>query len=67
MDLRNYIGLDKLSDKKTTVGKVFFYRVCGAGMGAAACLLKEQGYDVEGADSNFYPPMSDYLKSTAFH
>lgn len=34
-------------------------------MGAAACLLKEKGFEVEGADNNFAPPMSDYLESTS--
>lgn len=33
-------------------------------MGAAACLLREKGYEVEGADQNFYPPMSTYLEET---
>ena len=33
-------------------------------MGAAACLLKEQGFEIEGADDKFGPPMSDYLVST---
>ncbi len=31
-------------------------------MGAAACLLKQQGFEVEGGDSIYAPPMSDYLK-----
>lgn len=31
-------------------------------MGAAACLLKQAGYSVEGGDHNYGPPMSDYLK-----
>ncbi len=44
--------------------RIFFYRICGTGMGAAACLLNEQGHYVEGADIAFYPPMGDYLKST---
>lgn len=44
--------------------RIFFYRICGTGMGAAATLLKEAGYDVEGADAKFYPPMGPYLKST---
>ena len=42
--------------------KIFFYRICGTGMGAAAILLKERGAEVFGADSSYYPPMSDYLK-----
>ena len=44
--------------------KVFFYRICGTGMGAAACLLRENGQDVEGGDIAFAPPMETYLRST---
>lgn len=33
-------------------------------MGAAAVLLQEKGYQIEGGDIKFYPPMGDYLKST---
>jgi UDP-N-acetylmuramate: L-alanyl-gamma-D-glutamyl-meso-diaminopimelate ligase len=57
----DYNGLKKI---QSTIKKVFFYRVCGTGMGAAACLLKEKGYDVQGGDTNFYPPMSTYLETT---
>jgi UDP-N-acetylmuramate: L-alanyl-gamma-D-glutamyl-meso-diaminopimelate ligase len=57
----DYTGLKKI---QKDIKRVFFYRVCGTGMGAAACLLKERGYEVEGGDSNFYPPMSTYLEST---
>jgi UDP-N-acetylmuramate: L-alanyl-gamma-D-glutamyl-meso-diaminopimelate ligase len=57
----DYSGLKKL---QSSIKRVFFYRVCGTGMGAAACLLKEKGLDVEGGDANFYPPMSTYLEST---
>lgn len=62
MNLKNYLSIDKLN--KTNFKKIFFYRICGTGMGAAACLLKEAGFDVEGADSMFYPPMSTYLESS---
>ena len=44
--------------------RVFFYRICGTGMGAAACLLRQKGYHVEGGDNVFYPPMSTYLKQS---
>lgn len=64
MDLKNKLDLNALINKKDTVKKVFFFRVCGTGMGAAACLLREKGYEVEGGDLNFFPPMSDYLKAT---
>ena len=43
--------------------RIFFYRICGTGMGQAACLLKEKGLYVEGHDLNYVPPMGPYLKS----
>ncbi len=33
-------------------------------MGAAACLVKQAGFDVAGTDVEFAPPMSHYLEST---
>lgn len=30
-------------------------------MGALACMLKEQGYEISGSDQKIYPPMSDFL------
>ena len=44
--------------------KIFFYRICGTGMGACACLAKEAGYHVAGADLSYSPPMSTYLESS---
>jgi UDP-N-acetylmuramate: L-alanyl-gamma-D-glutamyl-meso-diaminopimelate ligase len=64
MDLRNLIKQDELIQRRHDFKKIFFYRICGAGMGPAAVLMKEAGLDVEGADSAFYPPMSTYLEST---
>lgn len=61
MDLKNYYNMDLLQRNSNSINKVFFYRVCGTGMGAAACLLKQAGFEVEGGDHNFGPPMSDYL------
>lgn len=63
MDLGHQVKPEQFNLLKD-VKKVFFYRICGTGMGAAACLLKEDGYHVEGGDLNFYPPMSTYLEST---
>ncbi|RLA66126.1 MAG: hypothetical protein DRQ88_07635 [Epsilonproteobacteria bacterium] len=62
MDLTNYLKKEDL--KKQELKKIFFYRICGTGMGAAAMLLKEKGYEVSGFDKNFYPPMGDYLKNS---
>lgn len=64
MNLKNRLHYQALRTKATAIKRVFFYRICGTGMGAAACLLKEKGYHVEGGDSNYYPPMSTYLKTT---
>ena len=64
MNLLNKVDFNGLKKMQKEIRKIFFYRVCGTGMGAAACLLKEKGYDVQGGDANFYPPMSTYLEST---
>lgn len=64
MNLENKVQFEEIIKNKSDYKRIFFYRICGTGMGAAACLLKEKGYEVEGADNNFYPPMSTYLEST---
>lgn len=64
MNLTHKQDFNGLKKFQPNIKKIFFYRVCGTGMGAAACLLKEKGYDVQGGDANFYPPMSTYLEST---
>ena len=43
------------------VRKIHLVAVCGTGMGALACMLKEQGYEISGSDQKIYPPMSDFL------
>jgi len=64
MNLSYKLDFNGLKKIQKDIKKVFFYRICGTGMGAAACLLKEKGYEVHGGDTNFYPPMSTYLEST---
>lgn len=64
MNLVNKISHDELKQQKGQIKKIFMYRICGTGMGACACLLREKGYEVEGADTTYYPPMSTYLEST---
>ena len=61
MNLDNMVDPTDLVKKEFK--KIFFYRICGTGMGATACLLKEAGYDVSGCDVSFSPPMSTYLES----
>lgn len=64
MDLANLISQKQLISKRLQIKKIFFYRICGAGMGPAAVLIKQAGFEVHGADSAFYPPMSTFLEST---
>jgi UDP-N-acetylmuramate: L-alanyl-gamma-D-glutamyl-meso-diaminopimelate ligase len=64
MDLTHLITQDELIRRRSDIKKVFFYRICGAGMGPAAVLVKQAGYEVHGADSAFYPPMSTFLETT---
>lgn len=64
MDLTHLIAQEELIRRRSEFKKVFFYRICGAGMGPAAVLMKQYGLQVEGADSAFYPPMSTYLETT---
>lgn len=44
------------------VKSVHLIAVCGTGMGALACMLKDYGYQVTGSDRNVYPPMSRFLE-----
>ncbi len=64
MDLSNLISQEDLIKRRNQIKKVFFYRICGAGMGPAAVLVKQAGLDVQGADSAYYPPMSTFLETT---
>lgn len=64
MDLTNLIKQDELIKRRSEIKKVFFYRICGAGMGPAAVLIKQAGYEVHGCDAAFYPPMSTFLETT---
>jgi UDP-N-acetylmuramate: L-alanyl-gamma-D-glutamyl-meso-diaminopimelate ligase len=43
------------------VKTIHLIAICGTGMAALACMLKELGYTVTGSDQKVYPPMSDFL------
>lgn len=43
--------------------KIHLIGICGSGMGQLAGLLKEKGFEVQGSDTQCYPPMSDQLQS----
>ena len=44
------------------IRRIHLIAVCGTGMGALACMLKDLGYEVTGSDQNIYPPMSHFLQ-----
>ncbi len=52
-----------MSDLSQNIRKIHLIAICGTGMGALACMLKESGYVVSGSDQQVYPPISDFLKS----
>lgn len=43
--------------------RIYLVGICGTGMAALAGLLKEQGHEVTGSDTGFYPPMSEVISS----
>jgi UDP-N-acetylmuramate: L-alanyl-gamma-D-glutamyl-meso-diaminopimelate ligase len=43
--------------------RIHFIGICGTLMGSAAVMLKHQGYEVTGSDTNVYPPMSTFLEN----
>ncbi len=62
MNLENFWDADKIQSNAKSINKIFFYRICGMGMGTCAILMKELGKTIAGADNAFFPPMGDYLK-----
>ncbi|MBW2481227.1 MAG: UDP-N-acetylmuramate:L-alanyl-gamma-D-glutamyl-meso-diaminopimelate ligase [Deltaproteobacteria bacterium] len=44
------------------VQTIHLIAICGTGMGALACMLRDLGYEVTGSDQKIYPPMSLFLK-----
>lgn len=45
-----------------SVQTIHLIAVCGTGMGALACMLKDLGFAVTGSDQKVYPPMSVFLE-----
>jgi len=56
MDLSKNLIPDKVKN-------IHLIAVCGTGMGALACMLKDMGFEVTGSDQKTYPPMSNFLFS----
>jgi UDP-N-acetylmuramate: L-alanyl-gamma-D-glutamyl-meso-diaminopimelate ligase len=43
--------------------RIHILGICGTFMAGLAQILKESGHKVSGSDSQFYPPMSDYIQN----
>ena len=52
MNMKNKLDYSALKKLQKDIKRVFFYRVCGTGMGAAACLLKEKGLSIQDIAKN---------------
>ncbi|THD58110.1 Mur ligase family protein [Phenylobacterium sp.] len=46
--------------------RIHFTGVAGAGMSAAALMMREAGHEVSGSDEDVFPPMSTYVESLGF-
>jgi UDP-N-acetylmuramate: L-alanyl-gamma-D-glutamyl-meso-diaminopimelate ligase len=57
MTVGNHLALPK------EIRRIHLIAICGTGMGALACMLKEAGYEVGGSDQHVYPPISEFLKN----
>ena len=58
------------SDKNiipNNVNTIHLTAVCGTGMGALACMLKDMGYTITSSDHKVYPPISDFLFDKGIH
>lgn len=46
--------------------RIHFTGIAGAGMAAAALMMREAGHEISGSDSDVFPPMSTYVTGLGF-
>ncbi|WP_309088879.1 Mur ligase domain-containing protein [Phenylobacterium sp.] len=46
--------------------RIHFTGIAGAGMSAAALMMREAGHEVSGSDEDVFPPMSTYVEGLGF-
>ncbi len=46
--------------------RIHFTGIAGAGMSAAALMMRDAGHEVSGSDAEAFPPMSTYVESLGF-
>ena len=46
--------------------RIHFTGIAGAGMAAAALMMREAGHSITGSDEDVFPPMSTYVEGLGF-
>ena len=46
--------------------RIHFTGIAGAGMSAAALMMRDAGHEVSGSDEDVFPPMSTYVEGLGF-
>ena len=46
--------------------RIHFTGIAGAGMVAAALMMREAGHAITGSDADVFPPMSTYVEGLGF-
>src|SRR5471032_3245152 len=55
-----------MSRKEAPSMRIHFTGVAGAGMSAAALMMRQAGHQVSGSDQDVFPPMSTYVAGLGF-
>jgi UDP-N-acetylmuramate: L-alanyl-gamma-D-glutamyl-meso-diaminopimelate ligase len=55
-----------MNRKEAPSMRIHFTGVAGAGMSAAALMMREAGHQVSGSDQDVFPPMSTYVEGLGF-
>jgi UDP-N-acetylmuramate: L-alanyl-gamma-D-glutamyl-meso-diaminopimelate ligase len=55
-----------MNRKEALPMRIHFTGVAGAGMSAAALMMREAGHQVSGSDEDVFPPMSTYVEGLGF-
>src|SRR3954454_18011474 len=56
----------RTSRKERRALRIHFTGVAGAGMSAAALMMRDAGHEVSGSDQDVFPPMSTYVEGLGF-
>ena len=65
-DPRGSVDLRGHADQVQVRMRIHFTGIAGAGMAAAALMMREAGHQVSGSDADVFPPMSSYVEGLGF-